>query len=153
MQTLSNLITAAANLELFQDRYSNPKANAQKNLQGRTHYAEDQTLDFFKAKIVAAEPAADGLFLQIVESVALDYENTRRGFRVVVFDLFGQTVFRPSFEECASTKTAALNHFKKYYNIDPATYYRAELKHRANRLTNQAAAMTEAAEQLEGMPA
>lgn len=149
----ANLIATAANVELFQDRYSNPKANAQKNLQGRTHYAEDQTLVFFKAKIVAAEPAASGLFLQIVESVALDYDNTRRGFRVVVFDLFGQCVFHPSFTECASSKTAALNHFKKYYAIDPATYYRAELKHRANRLTNQAAAMQEAAAQLEQVTA
>lgn len=153
MQTLANTITTAANVELFKDRYSNPKANAQKNLQGRTHYAEDQTLAFFKAKIVAAEPTDYGLFLQIIESVALDYDNTRRGFRVVVFDLFGQCVFRPSFDECTRTQAAALNHFKKYYAIDPATYYRAEFKHRANRLTNQAAAMNEAAAMLEGMPA
>ncbi len=145
----ANLISTAAKVELFEDIYSNPKANAQKNLQGRTHYAEDQTLVFFKAKIVAARDTHHGLFLQIVESVALDYDNTRRGFRVVVFDLFGQCVFRPSFSECASTKTAALDHFKKYYDIDPATYYRAELKHRANRLTNQVAAMNEAAAMLE----
>jgi hypothetical protein len=41
----------------------------------------------------------------------------------------------------------------KSEKIDPATYYRADLKHRANRLSNQAEAMREAAAQLEEVTA
>jgi hypothetical protein len=150
---LTNLITTAANIAPYTDKSSDHKRNAQQNLQGRTHYAEDESLKFFHARIVSAHAEQNGLFFKMVESISLDYNNTRRGFRVVVFDLFGQVIYRPSLEDCASTQAAAVVLWMKSEKIDPAAYYRAELKTRANRLTNQAAAMTEAAAQLEGMPA
>ena len=146
---LTNTITTAANVASFTFKSSDHKRNAQENLQGRTHYAEDQTLQYFKARIVSSAADADGLFFKMVESVAIDYDNTRRGFRVVVFDLFGYVVHRPSFDECTSTSAAAVKLWMKAEKIDPATYYRADLKHRANRLTNQADAMREAAAMLE----
>jgi len=149
----ANTISTAANVELFGHKSDDPKHNAQKNLSGRTHYVDDDTMRFFGSRIISARPTDDGLFFRIVESVATDHNKSRRGFRVVVFDLFGHPVFRPSFDECTSTKAAAVVQWMKAEKIDPATYYRAELKHRANRLTNQAAAMNEAAAQLEGMPA
>jgi len=149
----ANIITTAANVAPYSDKYSNPKANAQRNLEGRTHYADEETLNFFKARIVSAYADADGLFFKIVESLSLDCDHTRRGFRVVVFDLFGQVVYRPSFEECTSTKKAAVLLWMKSDKIDPAIYYRAELKHRASRLTNQAHAMHEAAAMLEEVTA
>lgn len=144
---LANLITSAANVAPFTFKSSDHKRNAQENLKGRTHYAEDETLKFFKARIVLAHADADGLFLKMVESVALDYDNTRRGFRVIVFDLFGYVVYRPSFDDCTSTSAAAVKLWIAE-KIDPATYYRAKLKARANRLTNQADAMREAAAML-----
>ena len=150
---LANLITTAANVAPYTDRSSDHKRNAQQNLQGRTHYAEDESLRFFHARIVSAHADQNGLFFKMVESIAVDYNNTRRGFRVVVFDLFGQVIYRPSLDDCASTQAAAVVLWMKSEKIDPAAYYRAELKARANRLTNQAAAMNEAAAQLEGMPA
>jgi hypothetical protein len=150
---LTNLITTAANVAPYTDKSSDSKRNAQENLQGRTHYAEDSSLKFFKARIVSAHADSNGLFFKLVESVALDYDNTRRGFRVVVFDLFGQVIYRPDFDNCASTKAAAVVQWMKADKTDPATYYRAELKHRANRLTNQAAAMNEAAAMLEQVTA
>lgn len=146
---LTKLITTAANVAPYTDKSSDHKRNAQENLQGRTHYAEDEALKFFKARIVSAHADADGLFFKMVESVALDYDNTRRGFRVIVFDLFGQPIFRPKFEECTNSKATALKFWEMSEKIDPATYYRAEFKHRANRLTNQAAAMRETAAMLE----
>jgi hypothetical protein len=149
----ANLISTAANVALFTDKSSDSKRNAQENLAGRTHYAEDASLKFFKARIVSAHADSNGLFFKMVESVALDYDNTRRGFRVVVFDLFGQVIYRPDFDNCASTQAAAVVQWMKAEKIDPATYYRAELKHRANRLTNQAAAMNEAAAMLEQVTA
>ena len=146
---ITNLITTAANVAPYTDKSSDPKRNAQENLQGRTHYAEDETLKYFKARIVSAAADQNGLFFKIIESVAVDYGNTKRGFRVVVFDLFGYVVYRPSFDECTSTSAAAVKLWMKSDKIDPATYYRADLKHRASRLTNQAHAMHEAAAMLE----
>jgi len=146
---ITNLIINAANVAPFTNKSSNAKRNAQENLQGRTHYAEDESLKFFHARIVSSAADQNGLFFKMVESVAVDYDNTRRGFRVIVFDLFGHVVYRPSFDECTSTQAAAVKLWMKSEKIDPATYYRADLKHRANRLTNQAAAMNEAAAMLE----
>ena len=146
---ISNLIINAANVAPFTNKSSNAKRNAQENLDGRTHYADEETLKYFKARIVSSAADQNGLFFKMVESVALDYDNTRRGFRVIVFDLFGYVVYRPSFDECTSTSAAAVKLWMKADKIDPATYYRADLKHRANRLTNQAAAMNEAAAMLE----
>jgi len=149
----ANTISNAANVELFGDKSNDPKHNAQKNLSGRTHYVNDDTLRFFGSRIISAYPTNDGLFFKIVESVATDHNKSRRGFRVVVFDLFGCAVFRPSFDECTSSSAAAENYYSKKHDTDTWKHYRAELKTRAARLAAQAAAMTEAAATLEGVPA
>jgi len=148
-----NTISIAANVELFGHKSSDPKRNAQQNLNGRTHYVSDDTMRFFGSRIVSASPTDDGLFFKIVESVATEYDKSRRGFRVVVFDLFGCAVFRPSFDECTSSSAAAENYYSKHYDTDTWKHYRAKLNFRANRLTDQAAAMREAAATLEQVPA
>jgi hypothetical protein len=150
---ITNLITTAANVAPYTDKSSDHKRNAQENLKGRTHYAEEETLRFFHARIVSSAADQNGLFFKMVESIALDYDNNRRGFRVVMFDLFGQVIYRPSIDECTSTKNAAVLLWMKSEKIDPAKYYRAELNYRANRLTDQAAAITEAAAMLEEVTA
>jgi len=113
----------------------------------------DDTLRFFGSRIVSAYPTDDGLFFKIVESVAIYHIKSRRGFRVVVFDLFGFKVFCPSFEECTSSSAAAEKYYSTHYDTDTWKHYRAELKTRAARLAAQAAAMREAAATLEGVPA
>jgi len=148
-----NTISTAANVELFGDKSNDPKHNAQKNLSGRTHYVNDDTLRFFGSRIISARPTDDGLFFKIVESVATEHDKSRRGFRVVVFDLFGCAVFRPSFDECTSSSAAAEKYYLKHYDTDTWKHYRTELKTRAARLAAQAAAMTEAAATLEGVSA
>ena len=149
----ANTISTAVNVELFGHKSSDPKRNAQQNLNGRTHYVDDDTMRFFGSRIISARPTDDGLFFRIVESVATDHNKSRRGFRVVVFDLFGHPVFRPSFDECTSTSAAAENYFSKHHDTDTWKHYRAELKTRAARLAAQAAAMREAAATLEEVPA
>jgi len=148
-----NTISTAANVELFGHKSSDPKHNAQQNLSGRTYFVDDDTLRFFTSRIVSAYPTDNGLFFKIVESVATDHNKSRRGFRVVVFDLFGFRVFCPSFEECTSSSAAAEKYYSKHYDTDTWKHYRAELKTRAARLAAQAAAMTEAAATLEEVPA
>ena len=124
--------------------FSNPADCAQDQLSGRTHYAEASTLRFFHARILSARPEIEGLFYRITESCALDPYNDSRGFRVVLFDLFGEAVYRPSLEECRKTRDAAERDFTKWLQtFDPLAHYRDALEARADRLTKQAAAMRE----------
>lgn len=77
---------------LYSSQSSDAKANAQRNLVGRTHYVDDDTLRFHKARIVKARNVHNGLLFWLIESVAADYQGTKRGFRFVVFDLFGHVL-------------------------------------------------------------
>jgi hypothetical protein len=89
------------------DRGSNPKINAQRNLAGRTHYVDDDTLRFHKSRVISARAVDDGLLFAIVTSDALDWNNTRRGYRYVVFDVTGRVVSRVDLEDAFKTSRQA----------------------------------------------
>jgi hypothetical protein len=93
--------------QLYRSESSNPKWNAQRNLNGRTHYVEDDTLRFHKSRILSARHTDNGLLFAIVESMALDMHNTKRGYRYVIFDLFGSTIDRPALENSYRTSKQA----------------------------------------------
>ena len=98
-------------MNLYRDESSNPKWNAQRNLCGRTHYVDDATLRFHKSRILKTVISDGGLLFGLVESCALDMHNTRRGYRPVIFDVFGTILDRPKLDECYRTSrqaTAAL---------------------------------------------
>ena len=95
-QETARLIADTLSEALFTDRYQNATSNAQENLMGRTHYVDPQTLRFHKSRILSGRPVSMSAFFLIMESCALDYQNTRRGFRAVLFDLAGETVSCPS---------------------------------------------------------
>ena len=81
-------------VNLYRNDFDNPKVNAQRNLAGRTHYVDDDTLRYHKSRIIKARAVDNGLFFALVESVAVDppgYGN-RREFRFVIFDVFGHVV-------------------------------------------------------------
>ena len=79
---------------LYRSESSYPKDNAQRNLQGRTHYVDDDTLRYFHSRIISARETDGGLLFAIVTSDAKDHKNRSRGFRYVIFDLFGSVVER-----------------------------------------------------------
>jgi hypothetical protein len=79
---------------LYRSESSYPKNNAQRNLAGRTHYADDDTLRYFHSRIISARETDGGLLFAIVTSDAKDHENRSRGFRYVIFDIFGTAVER-----------------------------------------------------------
>lgn len=89
-------------MQLYRSESSDPKTNAQRNLSDRTHYVDSDTLKYFHSRISATRILGDGLLFCITESVALDSQNKRRGFRCVVFDITGNTVFRPDLGDCCS---------------------------------------------------
>ena len=92
---------------LYRRESSDPKIDAQRNLAGRTHYVDDDTLRFHKARILSANVVDGGLLYAIIESVSLDWNHTSRGFRYAIFDLFGNVVDRPDLEHAWKSSDAA----------------------------------------------
>jgi len=113
---------------LFENRYySKGKANAQDNLRGVSHYVDDSTLQYFKSRICDATEIMNGLFFKIVESVALDMHSTERGYRVVVFDVFGSIVVgRASLDDYYKTRKQAERNF--HFLLDVQAYYAKRLR-------------------------
>ncbi len=95
-------------MNLYREESSNPKWCAQRNLQGRTHYVDDDTLRFHKSRVLRAQPCDNGLLFYIITSDALDMHNTKRGFRYVIFDLFGNVLGRPDLEHAFRTSAQAV---------------------------------------------
>ncbi len=110
-------------MNLFRHDYSDAKHNAQSNLSGITHYVDDGTLRFHKARILACNVHDNGLLLSIIESTAMDMHNTKRGFRYVIFDVFGTTIARVGLDDCVSTKAQAVKGLYAALNqIDAVTH-------------------------------
>ena len=126
-----------AGLNTYDDRGSDPTLRAQDALSGRTHYCEPATLRWHKARITSARRISMGAFFMLVESCAADYENTRRVFRAVCFDIFGTVVYRPDLDESSTSTATATTAFYKFWNeFDQAAYYQEELKTRNARAQN-----------------
>ena len=81
-------------MRLYTNQASDPKANAQRNLAGRTHYVDDDTLRYHKSRVISARHVDGGLLFAIVTSDSKNADGTARGFRYVVFDVFGDVVER-----------------------------------------------------------
>lgn len=92
---------------LYRNESSDPKSNAQRNLCDRTHYVDDDTLRSHKSRVISAQHTDGGLLFAIVTSDALDPDNRRRGFRYVIFDLFGHVLSRCALEQASRTSEQA----------------------------------------------
>jgi len=128
-EQLAEVLQNKAWAQLYKDRYySDPTAQAQDQLTGRTHYVDPDTLRFHHSRILRARPICSGLFFRIVESCSADYQNTRRVFRYVVFDVWGEIIARPDLEGGFSSTDKALKGFDDWLaGFDPVEYYRAKL--------------------------
>lgn len=137
----------------FERRGYAAKACAQANLSGRTHYADDDTLRFFHARILHAWPECEGLILTIVESVAADPDNRSRGFRFVAFDIFGTVIERPGIESLHKTSRAAEKALDAWLaGFDVVAHYRAAMTERAQSFERGAASLRDGAAALESVP-
>lgn len=131
IKTLCEVVTAAGG-RLFRHESGDPKYNAQRNLMGRTHYVDTDTLRWHKSRVLSTAILADGLLFRITESCALNMHNTSRGKRCAVFDVFGTIVSRPDLENTFSTSTAAENASKRE-EIDLAAHYREAIASHGRR--------------------
>ena len=132
----------AAGFELFDVSTSfNAGTNARRNLAGRSHYVDPDTLRFFNARILKCCALDSGLILGILESLPADPEHSRRVFRPVFFDLDGNTLARPGIDESHSTRRAAEREFWRIADsIDADATTRAMLDHLATRRERESAA-------------
>lgn len=96
-------------INLYTDQYSDPKTNAQRNLSGRTHYVDDNTLRYHKSRILETYITDGGLLFAIIESCSSDFENRSRVFRPVIFDVFGNVVDRPQLSDGYKTRKQAVS--------------------------------------------
>ena len=113
----------------FEDKSYNPKRNAQMNLIGRTHYVDDSTLRYFHARIVASGTECSGLIFWIIESHAVDMDNTQREFRFVVFDVGGHVLERAKNGSGYRTRSRARKALDAYLaTIDAENLTHAAIK-------------------------
>jgi len=118
---------AAIHIRLFGCESCDPKTNAQRNLCGRTHYVDEDTLRFHKSRIQGSGQHFGGLLFTVTCSDAIDPDNRRRGFRVAVFDVFGTCITRPSLAE-ASASSKAAHKVAEEFEIDLLQHYQEALK-------------------------
>jgi hypothetical protein len=79
----------AAYLRTFDCQSCDPKYNAQRNLSGRTHYVDEDTLKGFGSRILDSGNDQTGMVFWIIESVSSKPHDGSRNKRFVAFDLFG----------------------------------------------------------------
>lgn len=140
IQSLAKLIDSKLRVRLFTCQSCDSKYDAQRNLDGRTHYVDDDTLRWHKSRITSGGylHAAQGLLYRLTESVALDMHNRSRGFRCVVFDVFGTTVYHPDLEHAFSSSAKA----EKACNETPfdlVGHYRDAIKSKLQQAEQEAA--------------
>ena len=141
-----NVGTLAKVARTYESRYFSRAVDyAQDQLMGRTHYVDPQTLRYHYARVISARPLFDGALFCIIESAARDNENTERGFRPVVFDVFGSVVFRPSLDEMTKTSAKAEKMLRDWLeSFDLAAYYREAIERERRQSQQETARYAEA---------
>jgi hypothetical protein len=143
-------IAQALDTRPFKDaQRSTPVLNAQDALDGITHYCDPGTLRYHHSRIVGACVVSCGAFFKVTETCSQDYQNTRRGYRVVLFDLMGKAVYRPALAELHRTREQADKAFWAWFNsFDEVGHYRDNLNRRADQLARQIVELNAAAQVL-----
>ncbi len=75
----------------YRNEYGSEVSDAQRNLQGRTHYVDDDTLHSFRARILRGRCSSNGLYYLLQESLPHS-DHSGRVRRNVLFDIFGTVV-------------------------------------------------------------
>jgi hypothetical protein len=119
---------------------SDCKSDAQRNLSRRTHYVDDSTLRYFKARIIGiVRPKdgspTDGLVYGIIESVSSKPEG---GYiiRGAVFDVFGTVIHRTDWVRNRESGCKAVAAFLSSFDV--VAHYRADIKGRVKNMRTDA---------------
>lgn len=96
----------------FRQESCYPDNDAERNLHGRTHFADPQTRRYFKSRILDASVSHDGLIYWLIESNRSKPFEPEKNKRFVCFDVFG-TVLNER-DQWFSTSKAADNARKAF---------------------------------------
>lgn len=142
---ITQSIATALDTRIFKDaNWLTAASNAQNALSGITHYCDTSTLRFHHSRIVGASVVSYGAFFKVTETCAQDYQNTRRGYRVVLFDMTGSAVYRPSLDELTRTREQADKAFYAWLDqFDELGHYRDKINNKADKLARQIAVLNE----------
>jgi hypothetical protein len=133
-ETIKTIATALFAHVFTDAQRKTPKLNAQAALEGWSHYCDDSTLRFHHSRIVGACVVAGGAFFKVTETCTKDYENTKRGYRVVLFDMMGEAVYHPSLDDMPRTREQAERAFFAWFDgFDQLAHYRAKLDREARK--------------------
>ena len=94
----------------FRNESNYPDSDAQRNLAGRTHYADADTLKYFISRILRGQRSKNGLYYILQESLPHPDFDMKRIRRNVVFNVFGsvQNNYR---EVCHKNAVQADKHY------------------------------------------
>lgn len=139
LNDLADLINRAGFASLYDNKSSDPKNNAQLNLEGRSYFATDSTLRAFGSRINSAHPTASNLLFYVIESSYTNWEKTKRGFKYAIFDIFGEEVNRLSIGEAVSTSEKARKAMYLFLDqFDLIAHYAEKLESIARKADKQA---------------
>jgi len=128
----------AMSVNRFRPESSDAKRNAQLNLANRTSYATDDTLRFFKARILRSGEADEmGFLFYLIESIGSKENEPRENKRFVVFDAFGECLTdRETWHATTDQALKACREFVREFDL--FGHYVTTIKRRAERLKYQA---------------
>ena len=125
----------ANGLRLFSDKSYDAKHNAQRNLDGKTHYVDEGTLKYFKCRILKCRVLDDGLILGIIESLPIPEQGNCK--RVVFFDIFGNVIGKSRDTTFKTTDKADQFFWKESEKLDAIQITLEGLQEKKNYLQRQ----------------
>lgn len=142
-QLVSDL--SKAGVQLFRQRSGMPLNQAQRNLEGLTHYVDDKSLSAFVAQIHHVYILEEGLLLALIESVqAGPNKESGRVYRPVLFDVFGNVIHQPTIDDSAdSLKKANAQLWQVVDEMDGVQITIDGLKAKIKQLDDQSEKLTE----------
>ena len=115
-------------MEKYRQHSNLPRRNAQRNLSGRSHYADPDTLRYFNARILSAFDFADGLLFAVVQSMPQNHRNDKRGFRYRILDVAGNVLDRDGSDDFYGSSDAARRACRAHLaELDPIAVTRAAI--------------------------
>lgn len=124
----------------FRQESCYPDNDAERNLHGRTHFADPQTRRYFKSRILDASVSHDGLVYWLIEANRSKPFEPEKNKRFVAFDVFGTQLFdRDSWHK---TSKAAHKEGKEWLSsFDAVAHTEAALRAKATRDAENAQAI------------
>jgi hypothetical protein len=116
----------------FRHESGHPDYDAERNLQGRTHWADPATRKSFKSRILDASVSHDGLVYWLIESNGSKPYDTKNNKRFVAFDVFGSVL--TEHDEWFTTSKAAYKSGKAWLeSFDAEAHTKTRLIENARR--------------------